>query len=133
MITLSFGANDSVTLPADLAWTDQAATAPWAQARDFTLNGALVVESWQALTGRPITLASGANHGWADTTLVYDLAARFADADDPMLLTIGEDTYTVMLDRGRGGFQATPRKVRRPDNRPAADVWFITLAFFEVA
>ena len=126
MITLDFGADDVLELPPDLAWADARTASVWAQDTDRTLTGAYVCDSFQA-AAPPITLTSGRSYGWATTALVDALRERFEAADDPMTLTIGAQSYSVLLDRQAGGLEAEPLKVRPADNRPAGDYWLIVL------
>lgn len=132
MITLDFGGGDVVELPADLAWADYLMTSGWAQAQERTLTGALLVET-VANEAPPITLTSGTTYGWADTTLVEALRSRFEGSVAPLTLTIGEDSYTVLLDLEAGGLDVQPRKARPAEVRPAADWWAITLHFRRLA
>jgi len=65
-VTLSDGV-DSVALPAHLQWPDEVWQAV-AQTVDWTGDGQCVVDAWQRLTGRPITLEGAADRGWLDAS-----------------------------------------------------------------
>jgi len=64
MTTLSDGTT-TVTLSADLAWSDEFAWAPVEQTVQRTITGAVIVQAAARVAGRPITLAaSDEQAGW---------------------------------------------------------------------
>ena len=46
----------TVTLPGDLRWADEFAWSPVVQSAEYSLTGALIVQTATKLAGRPITL-----------------------------------------------------------------------------
>lgn len=127
-ITLDLGVGGVLELPADLAWSDARTASTWSQDQDRTITGALVCDSFQS-AAPTLTLSSGLTYGWATTAVVDALRARFEASDATMTLTIGSTSYTVLLDRPSGGFEASPLKVRPAEHRPGEDWWRVVLHF----
>jgi hypothetical protein len=122
----------AIALPADLDWPDRYGHSPVVQTVATSLTGAAVVETWERVAWRAITLASGPDHGWVPTPTVEALAAAWAAGDVPMALALEGHTYAVLWDRSGGGFQAEPLKHRPLDARLSSDWWRVTLPLREV-
>jgi hypothetical protein len=96
MITLANGAT-TLTLPADLLWSDEFEWRPVAQATDYTLTGALIVQAAARTAGRPITLRSGENYAVL-TRQQLDTLSAWADVPgQQMTLSIRGTSRTVMF------------------------------------
>ena len=61
-----------IVLPADIRWSDMA-WSPVDQAVDIAGNGTMIVQQSEYANGRPITLESDTNSGWAQWSTVYAL------------------------------------------------------------
>jgi len=92
MITL-----DSLTLPPGLVWVDEFEPATVAQSVRRTLSGGMVVYHAALQAGRPITLKSEADSGWAPLSTVQDLAALASVPGASYTLMLREVSYLVMF------------------------------------
>lgn len=120
----------SITLPADLLWTDEFDWTPIQQNKNYTLTGALVIESGKMLAGRPITLSGGDNHGWASRATVKALYAAL-DADTTMTLTLNDArTFSVKFDHAATPIQA--RQIVDYNNPADSDHYSLTLKLITV-
>jgi len=117
-----------ITLPADLRWTDEFAGHGVGQTITPTLTGALVVEETAQPVGRPITLES-AGAAWVERSTVEALAALAATPLDGTTLTLDwhGTTYSVVIDRGRGGLEATEVLRLAGDQQGATHPYLLTL------
>lgn len=95
MITL-----DDLTLPPDLLWTDEFRWNPVAQQETITLGGALIVQADAQLTGRPVTLAGGGDHGWVPRSLLESLRAKAAQTNLVMTLTLHDGAARSVMFTG---------------------------------
>ena len=95
----------SISLPdTEFIWADELTHDPVTQSTERTITGALVVELWKEVAGRPVTLApSDNNHGWL---LRSDWLALKAWADEPgkaLMLTVptasGTESFGVIFSR----------------------------------
>lgn len=100
----------ALALPDGLAWADEHAWSPVAQATERTLSGALVLEEADKQKGRPITL-SGAKDGTGHTAWVARAQSyrgwASLDAIRTALLVAGAE-FVLTLHDGRS-FQVAPR------------------------
>ena len=122
----------TITLPQDLHWSDEFDWTPVAQGVEYTLAGALAIETVVMQAGRPITLEGGEDRAWASRTTVLALQAKAALPGETMTLTLNDArTFTVAFRHGDGApVEARPIV---PYNTPAAGDWYaITLRLMEV-
>lgn len=96
MITLTVGAT-TLTLPPDLDWTDEYAWAPVVQEANYSLTGALVVESATRQTGRPITLEGDDDRAWVTRATLDTLRAWAAQPGLVLTLSLRGATRPVMF------------------------------------
>lgn len=103
-ITLINDAGLNLRLPDGLVWEDESAWSPVAQATEYTLTGALILEEATKAAGRPITLVGGRSGltSWAWLTRTEALALKAA-LDAPGLIA------TLTLHDART-FRVTPRR-----------------------
>lgn len=129
MATLSYGTT-AIALDDQLHWTDEYAWRPVEQRQQYTLTGALVVESALKQAGRPVTLAGDRSRAWLPRSTVEQLrAAELLDGQVFTLVYRGV-SRTVMFDHAAGGLSAEPI---RPFQDPTDDDdYAVTLRFFEV-
>ncbi|MBM96493.1 MAG: hypothetical protein CMI09_11700 [Oceanospirillaceae bacterium] len=95
----------SITLPDNLYWQDEQDHKPFAQSKNRSVSGGLILE-YQALQfGRPITLTGA----WIDGAALSALTALEIQPTTKRVLTLNNgDQHTVQFDLERGGIQATP-------------------------
>lgn len=86
-----------VTLPADLAWPDRYSWQPVAVSTEYSLTGALIVESSEKQSGRPITLQGADNRAWATRATVDAIRTLQAAVGQSYTLSLESQTYTVMI------------------------------------
>lgn len=107
-ITLSDGTT-TITLPPDLLWEDEYAWAPVAQSLDYTLTGAVVVQSASRLAGRPITLSGADDRAWVAKAALDQLYAMASVEGQQMTLTLADArSFTVMFRHQDGALTAAP-------------------------
>ncbi len=87
--TLTDGTS-SVSLPADMIWTDEF---DFVQARARTtptLDGGQLVEHSLQIKGRPITLAGADDRGWVTRGTLIALQALASNVTAPLTLTLAD-------------------------------------------
>ncbi|MEW6487658.1 MAG: hypothetical protein AB1578_07060 [Thermodesulfobacteriota bacterium] len=105
-----------VTLPADLLWVDEFAWTPVEQAREYTLDGSLILEEAVMQAGRPITLASGPDRAWVTRTTVAALYA-LAQAPAALALTLHDGrAFSVVFRHAERALEAEPVVPEVPSN-----------------
>ena len=122
----------TIALPTDLHWSDEFDWSPVAQETEYTLAGALAIETGVMQAGRPITLEGGEDRAWATRATVLLLQAAAALPGETMTLTLNDArTFTVAFRHGDGApVEARPIVAY---NTPAAGDWYaITLRLMEV-
>jgi hypothetical protein len=124
--TLSDGTT-TITLP-DLLWQDEFAWQAPVQSAEYSITGALLLQSAARLKGRPITLASGA---WMVRSMVEQLRTWANTPGQALTLAAlqGSD-YSVRFDHARGALQA--QLVHEWVDPDPADNYTVTLRFLEV-
>lgn len=96
MITLSYNTT-ALDLPADLLWSDEFTWQPIEQSVDWTITGAVVVQTAERLAGRPITLQGGERFAWIDRATLDQLLAWAAVPGREMTLNIRGTQRTVIF------------------------------------
>ena len=129
MITLTH-ATGTLTLPADLEWTDEFAWTPQVAAEQRSLTGALIVHHSTVQSGRPITLASN-GASWYPRAQVQALQALLSDTA-AMTLALNGQTFAVIWRRSGNALplEATPAyRLADPDG---THPYLITLRLMEI-
>ncbi len=87
---------DAITLPQGLLWEEEFTWSPLAQATEYSLTGALIVEQATKQAGRPITLIGGKDFAWMTRAQVAILKAVL-DTGAVMTLTLHDArTFSVL-------------------------------------
>jgi hypothetical protein len=86
-----------VELPDDLAWPDRYDWQPVTVNTQYSLTGALLVESSTKLAGRPITLQSADNRSWVTRAVVESVKDLQAVAGQTYSLSVRDEDYTVII------------------------------------
>lgn len=121
---------DTLTLPADLLWSDEFDWSPIESAQEYAVTGALVVDTATRLAGRPITLEAADDRAWIRRETLQALHALTTPADRQMLLTIAGTARSVIWRPGAEPISARPIF---PLANPAADLaYVVTLRFTEL-
>ena len=122
---------ESITLPDDLAWADEFAWTPVEQSTEYTLDGALIVESAVRQAGRNITLAGGEDRAWVTRTTLLALYALAQTVREDLTLTLPDEReFNVAFRHGEGAIEARPVLSVSPPS--ADDFYSITLRLMEV-
>lgn len=126
MILLTDGVTP-VSLPGDLQWVDE----PWSpvqQSVDYSVTGALLVESAEKQAGRPITLQPPApDMAWREISraLVLQVLSWAQVPGQQLTLTLEDFTSYTVIFRHPGAVEAQP--VKGHTRRQADERWRLTL------
>jgi hypothetical protein len=120
----------NVPLPADMVWTDELTWPTVIKSTEYTLTGALVVDSGQRLAGRPITLAGGDDHGWITRATIDALRTLASALPGEFVLTLADARSFNVVFAPEDALQAEPVF---PVADPGADWWYVaTVKLIEV-
>jgi hypothetical protein len=131
--------NTTFHLPDGLAWVDELSWSPAIINSTYTLSGALVVESSQRASGRPVTLEGGQDWAWMRRDDLLALRAAVTDTTDKFTLTLhdGRAFLVVPLNDSSASVSATPLPRVKTSGvaDPDGDSWYTlqTLRFIIVA
>ncbi len=120
----------TLTLPGDLAWTDEYAWTPVVQEAGYSLTGALVVETASKQAGRPITLQSGDDRAWVSRADVDQLHAWASMAGKALTLTLRGVARQVIFDHADTPVEA--QMVMFYGDPVPVDRYTVTLKFLEL-
>lgn len=131
MITLKSG-TATITLPADLYWSDEHDWQPVEQSVNRTITGALIVESALRVGGRPITLApEDDSSAWISLANLDLLHAWAAIPGKEMQLTIrGVERPVIFRHHDSSGISARP--VVHYSAPESTDFYLATVRFMEI-
>jgi molybdopterin-guanine dinucleotide biosynthesis protein A len=121
---------DAIALPDDLIWTDEFSWSPTQQQAQYTLTGALVIETGIKQAGRPITLVGGVNAAWVTRATVKSLYAKLDDPG-PFTLTLHDgSTHSVVFRHDQTPIEAAP--IIDYNNPDDGDLYSLTLRFIKL-
>lgn len=127
-----------IELPGDLRWSDEFTWLPTVSQVDLACNGAVWVEESAQISGRPITLESGADGGsrpWAvvpRATVVALHALASVTHADPLLLVLEDERSFNVRFRHQDGPAVEARPLRHIVPHQVDDLYHITLRLMEV-
>lgn len=127
-ITLSH-ATGSISLPADLIWSDEYRWSPVAQQENITLDGSLVVQAMAQQSGRPITLTGGDDYAWIRRDTLAALVALAAQPLAALSLTLADGAPRAVIFTGERITAAPAWPIADPD---AAQPYTLSLYFREI-
>lgn len=120
-----------LSLPDDLAWSDEHAWTPAVASVSYLLTGALLVETAARQKGRPITLVGPSDMGWVSRALVNQLHGWAAVPDARFELTLADGRlFTVAFRHHESAIEAEP--VMGFAARSDADLYRLTLRLMEI-
>lgn len=124
--------HSTTTIPLDdaLAWPNEFSWQKVDQRREYSVTGALLVESGARAFGRAITLQGDEQTGWITRAQLAQLRTLVSAPGIVMTLTFRGQSFSVMFDHEAGALDSTP--VVDFDTQDAADKFFIVLRFIEV-
>lgn len=124
---------EGIEIPDDLQWTDEFLVWGMTQQAEVSVGGALLLEEWQQLAGRPITLQSGQDgtRYWGVVTrAIVEQLHALANAPRATAMTLVLADAREFAVRWRAeGFEAKPWKHIVPAE--AGDYYTITLRLQE--
>lgn len=131
-ITLTDGTTP-ITLRDDALWADEFGWPGVVQQAEYSLTGALIVETSAMQAGRPITLTGADDRAWLPYADLQQLQTWAATPGQQLTLTLRGVARAVVFDL-RNGSPISAAPVLTIDNPPAADDPYIlsALKFFEV-
>lgn len=80
----------TIALPADMTWEGEFDWPTVVRTTEYTLTGALVVDSGQRQAGRPITLAGEPTAGWVSRATVDAVRTLASTLGGPIVLTLAD-------------------------------------------
>ncbi|QSI33391.1 hypothetical protein GNX71_29015 [Variovorax sp. RKNM96] len=106
-VTLSLAGGTPLQLPNDLIWTDELDWSPIAQSKKWSIDGALVIDRFKRMAGRPITLIGNEKRSWVLRSVLQALQAWAALENDPIFeLNVRGAIFQVIFDLGEDGKNA---------------------------
>lgn len=117
---------DAIALPDDLIWTDEFDWTPVQQSQQYTLTGALVLETGVKLAGRPMTLVGGQGAAWVTRETVKALYAKLTGTPSFTLTLNDASTFSVAFAAGNP-IEAKP--IIDYNNPEDSDMYSLTLRF----
>jgi hypothetical protein len=119
----------TATLPADLLWTDEYASAPVRSNVTQTLDGGAIVEQSLWVKGRPVTLEGADDHGWLAKSEL-DTLMTIIGTPGALTLTLADDRVLSVVVAPGEAIKARPIW---PTAFPQAGDWYvITLSLIQV-
>lgn len=120
----------SVAMPADMTWTDEFTWPTVVRSTEYSLSGALIVDSGQRQAGRPITLAGTADGGWITRSTVDALRVLACELPGSFVLTLADGRAFNVIFAPEEAI-AAEQVVAFAD--PGADTWYVvTIKLIEV-
>lgn len=113
-------------------WVDEYTWSPVAQAKTYTITGALLIEEATRQAGRPITLEGAINATWCPRSMIDQLRTWAATPGIVLSLTLRGVARSVTFDHEKGALQGLP-VLFYADASIASDDWYYpTLRFLEL-
>lgn len=134
MITLTAN-GATIALDDDLYWSDEYSWSPIQQSIDWAADGALMIDEFEKLAGRPITLQPPSpDAAWLPGVVLRQLQALAALPELEMSLTVRSTTFDVMFRRNDGpAIEAEPVEFQSdPVPGDIGDQYLVTLRFIEI-
>ena len=113
-----------------MVWVDEFAWQPVEKSAEYSITGALLIDSGVRLAGRAITLQSDTDAGWITRATLLALQALAAAPEGVHTLTLANArTFTVQFAPGEC-LAATP--IARPELPASAHPYVATVRLIEV-
>ena len=120
----------NVPLDAGMVWIDEFTWPAVVKTTEYTLTGALVVDSAQRLAGRPITLSGADDYGWITRATVDALRTLASALPGQYVLTLADARSFNVVFAPEDPIAAQPIA---PIADPGADFWYVvTIKLIEV-
>ena len=119
-----------IQIPRGMVWVDEFAWQPVEKSAEYSITGALLIDSGVRLAGRTITLQADTDAGWITRATLLALQALAATPEGVHTLTLADTrTFTVQFAPGEC-IAATP--VARPELPPSHHPYVATVRLIEV-
>jgi hypothetical protein len=120
---------NGLALPDGLRWSDEFTWSPLQTTRDYSLTGALILQSAERLAGRPITLIGGERWAWmirANLLTLQTLLDTYA-ASLTLILHDARSFAVTPVYEGDGPLDATPKAVVQDSGyaNPSSSAWYV--------
>ena len=120
---------NGLALPSGLRWSDEFAWSPLQTVRDYSLTGALILQTAERQAGRPITLLGGERWAWMTRANLLTLQALLDTyaASLTLILHDARSFAVAPVYDDAGPLYATP-KTRVLDSglaNPGPDEWYV--------
>lgn len=120
----------AIQIPRGMVWVDEFAWQPVEKSAEYSITGALLIDSGVRLAGRAITLQSDTDAGWITRATLLALQALAAAPEGVHTLTLADArTFTVQFAPGEC-LAATP--IARPELPASAHPYVATVRLIEV-
>jgi hypothetical protein len=121
---------DAISLPRGMVWVDELDWVPVETSTEYSITGALLVQSSERLSGRPITLQGEESAGWIRRDVLLSIRAAASVPGDVLALTLADGrTFSVMFAPGN---PITARPIARPELPPNTHPYVATVRLIEV-
>ena len=119
-----------IQIPRGMVWVDEFAWQPVEKSAEYSITGALLIDSGVRLAGRTITLQADTDAGWITRATLFALQALAATPEGVHTLTLADTrTFTVQFAPGEC-LTATP--IARPELPPSHHPYVATVRLIEV-
>lgn len=120
---------NGLSLPDGLRWSDEFTWSPLQTMRDYSLTGALILQTAERLAGRPITLIGGETWAWMSRAHLISLKTLLDTYSDSMTLVLhdGRSFSVVPVYEGDGPLDAGPKSVVLDSGyaSPGPGAWYV--------
>lgn len=128
--TLTHPSLGPLTLPKDLAWTDEFTWQQVLQTAEYSTTGALILDSWGKQAGRPITLVGNETRAWCKRDVLKTLRQWASQPGTTFTLSLRGETRSVVFNHEAGAVDA---EALVDYSEPTDDDFYIiTIRFLEL-
>jgi uncharacterized protein YwbE len=127
---MAFHVLAGISLDADMTWVDEFNWPTVIRSTEYSLTGALIVDSGQRLAGRPITLQGDQSGGWITRSTVDALRVKACELPGQFVLQLADGSSFNVIFAPEEPIRAEPIfPIRDPDGA----FWYIaTIKLIEV-
>jgi hypothetical protein len=120
----------ALQIPRGMVWVDEFAWQPVEKSTEYSITGALLIDSGVRLAGRTITLQADTDAGWITRATLLSLQALAATPEGVHTLTLADGrTFTVQFAPGEC---LTAAPIARPELPASAHPYVATVRLIEV-
>lgn len=120
---------NGLALPDGLRWSDEFTWSPLRTTRDYSLTGALILQTAERQAGRPITLIGGERWAWMTRANLLSLKTLLDTYAASMTLVLHDARSFAVTPvyEGDGPLDATAKAVVQDSGlaNPSASAWYV--------